>query len=207
MEQTYPVLPLRNFVLFPGLMTTIQSPDPYLGQLLKEVPQYGNRFLVSLMIREDEYFYQTCSLASIEEVESAENGLYQLTIRGLSKFFVEDCPKTDPIIYGQGKALQDYYKDEEQAYAQAVALSKLVKRFIFLTSSKPESLLQAVSFITDPNILTNFCCHYFMENPYEKQEILQILDVNRRLKKVDAFLNDLVQAEIKNHEHMNNVVY
>lgn len=201
MEQIYPVLPLRNFVMFPGLLTTIQTSDPYVGRLVQELPKHGNQFLVSLMIKDDEYFYQTASLVLMEELETLENGTYQLTIRGLEKFFVDHCPSNEPVMVGQGKIIRDYIMDEDQIREDSMRLSKLIKRYIFLTQVKPEAMLQAVSFITDPSILSNFCCHYFLESPYEKQEYLQILNVNRRLQKVAVSLEELVEDKIKEHSH------
>ena len=199
MEQTYPVLPLRNFVMFPGLLTTIQTADPYVGRLLNELGQHDSKFLVSLMIKDDEYFYQTACLVQMEELETVENSTYQLTIRGLEKFFVEHCPHSDPIMVGKGKVIRDYVMDEDQASGDSMRLSKLIKRYIFLTQAKPEAMLQAVSFINDPAILSNFCCHYFLESPYEKQEYLQILNINRRLQKVANSLEDLVEEKVKEH--------
>lgn len=201
MEESYPVLPLRNFVMFPGLLTTIQTADPYVGRLIHELSRYANRFLVSLMIKDDEYFYQTACLVQMEELEALDNGTFQLTIRGLEKFFVDHCPASEPIMQGHGKIIRDYVMDENQVREDSMRLSKLIKRYIFLTQVKPEAMLQAVSFITDPSILSNFCCHYFLESPYEKQEYLQILNINRRLQKVAVSLEELVEEKVKEHSH------
>ena len=199
MEQTYPVLPLRNFVMFPGLLTTIQTGDPYVGRLIQELERHESKFLVSLMIKDDEYFYQTACLVLMEKLETVDTSTFQLTIRGLEKFFVDHCPLSDPIMVGKGKIISDYVMNEDQAHDDSMRLSKLIKRYIFLTQAKPEAMLQAVSFITDPSILSNFCCHYFLESPYEKQEYLQILNINRRLQKVANSLEDLVEEKIKEH--------
>ncbi|MEE2925470.1 MAG: LON peptidase substrate-binding domain-containing protein [bacterium] len=199
MEQTYPVLPLRNFVMFPGLLTTIQTADPYVGRLLNELDHLNKKFLVSLMIKDDEYFYQTACLVLMEELETVDASTFQITIRGLDKFFVDHCPLSDPIMVGKGKIIRDYVMDEDQAHDDSMRLSKLIKRYIFLTQAKPEAMLQAVSFITDPAVLSNFCCHYFLESPYEKQEYLQILNINRRLQKVANNLEDLVEDKVQEH--------
>ena len=199
MEQTYPVLPLRNFVMFPGLLTTIQTADPYVGRLLNELDHLNKKFLVSLMIKDDEYFYQTACLVLMEELETVDASTFQITIRGLDKFFVDHCPHSDPIMVGKGKIIRDYVMDEDQAHDDSMRLSKLIKRYIFLTQAKPEAMLQAVSFITDPAVLSNFCCHYFLESPYEKQEYLQILNINRRLQKVANNLEDLVEDKVQEH--------
>ena len=102
-------------------------------------------------------------------------------------------------MVGKGKVIRDYVMDEDQANGDSMRLSKLIKRYIFLTQAKPEAMLQAVSFINDPAILSNFCCHYFLESPYEKQEYLQILNINRRLQKVANSLEDLVEEKVKEH--------
>ena len=202
MSRTYPVLPLRNFVMFPGLLTTIQTTDPYILSLLPETDELDGEFLVSLMVKHDEYFYQTTCLSRVEEVDLSQAPLIQLTLRGISKFQVDTCPSTEPIIFGEGTTLHDYYRNQDDARKDALKLGKLIKRFIFLDESRPDALLQAVSFISDPNILTNFCCHYFVEDPYEKQEFLQILNVNKRIKKALEFLENKVNEKVKSDKNV-----
>ena len=199
MDATFPVLPLRNFVMFPGLLTTLQTADPYLITLLSETDKFDGRFLVSLMIRDEEYFHQTCCLSQLEEVDFSQPGMTQVTIRGLNKFFVDGCPSTEPIIFGEGKQLKDYLRDREKAAKDALVLGKQLKRFIFLDQGSPDAMLQAVSFITDPDILTNFCCHYFIEDPFQKQDYLEILNVNKRLTKLIDVLETMIQERLKSH--------
>jgi ATP-dependent Lon protease len=202
MNQIYPVLPLRNFVMFPGLLTTIQATDPYILSLLPETEELDGEFLVSLMVKHDEYFYQTTCLSRVEEVDLSQAPLIQLTLRGLSKFQVDTCPSTEPVIFGEGNILEDYYKSQDEARKDALRLGKLIKRYIFLDEARPDALLQAVSFISDPNILTNFCCHYFLDDPYEKQEFLQILNVNTRITKALNFLEIKVNKKIKSDQNI-----
>ena len=185
--------------MFPGLLTTLQTADPYLARLLGETDKFGGQFLVSLMIKDEEYFHQTCCLSKLEEADFSQAGLTQITIRGLQKFFVDKCPGTEPTIFGEGKVLRDYLKDREKAEKDALILGKQLKRFIFLDQTSPDAMLQAVSFITDPDIITNFCCHYFIEDPFLKQEFLETLNVNKRLIRLIDLLEDMIQEKLRSH--------
>jgi ATP-dependent Lon protease len=185
--------------MFPGLMTTLQTTDPYLISLLSETDSFDGHFLVSLMIKDEEYFHQTCCLSKLEEVDFSQPGMTQVTIRGMSKFFVDQCPSTEPVIFGEGKELRDYYRQRENAEKDALSLGKQLKRYIFLDQTKPDAMLQAVSFITDPNILTNFCCHYFIEDPFEKQSFLESLNVNKRLSRLKEVLERMIREKMRSH--------
>ncbi len=195
-QHTYPVLPLYNLVMFPHLITAIQTNDPYVQGLLGETSRSNGEFITSLMLEDGEYFHQVGCLVRLEEIEQTDNGMVQITIRGLRKFFIENCPTTQPIVYAEGHYLQDYYESRNQAENSALKLSKLVKRYIFLTNSQPEAMLQAVAFITDPAILSNFCAHYFMENAPHKQDILQSLNIGKRVDEMIQFMSDQVQDKI-----------
>ncbi|PCJ20042.1 MAG: hypothetical protein COB02_05430 [Candidatus Cloacimonadota bacterium] len=199
-----PVLPLRNFVMFPGLLTSIQTNDPYIVKLLSEIHKFDGEFITSLMIKEDEYFYQTGCLVHLEEIEIAEQGMSVLTLRGLSKFFIDECTTSEPIIMVKGKCLEDYSKETKKSSLACTELSKLLKRYIFLSHPKPQSMLQAVSFINDPDILTNFCAHYFFKDPYEKQDLLHVLNIDKRLDLICKRMKGMIQEQLKstNQSHI-----
>jgi len=184
-------------VMFPSLSTTIQTNDPYVHSLLSDISRSNGEFVTSLMVREGDYFHQTGCLVQLEEMESGEHGLIQLSIRGLRKFFIEGCPTTTPVVYGQGQFLQDYYENRHSANSLSIQLSKLLKRYIFLANASPESMLQAVAFITDPNILSHFCANYFLEDPFAKQDILQTLNIDRRLRQMIEHMEEKIQIKAR----------
>ncbi|MCO4782365.1 MAG: LON peptidase substrate-binding domain-containing protein [Candidatus Cloacimonetes bacterium] len=197
---TLPVLPLRNFVMFPGLLTSIQTNDPYIVKLLGDLHKFEGEFVTSLMIKEDEYFYQTGCLVSLEDIETGENGMSVLTLRGLSKFFIDECISSEPIIMVNGKTLTDYSENSKATKSACNELSKLLKRYIFLSHPKPQAMLQAVAFINDPDILTNFCTHYFFEDPYEKQDLLHILNIDKRLDLINRRMKTMITTKLQSTE-------
>jgi len=110
---------------------------------------------------------------------------------------IEGCPTTTPVVYGQGQFLQDYYENRHSANSLSIQLSKLLKRYIFLANASPESMLQAVAFITDPNILSHFCANYFLEDPFAKQDILQTLNIDRRLRQMIEHMEEKIQIKAR----------
>lgn len=200
--ESYPVLPLPGLVIFPELMTQIQTQDPYLRHLLPEIGRFDNQFIVTMMAKEGEYFFQTGCIVKLEEIEETPNSGVLFTIRGISKFYIEHCPITHPVIYAQGHRLKDYFGNETEAKRNAVNLSRLLQRYIFLTQKNPEPILQAISFMAHPAVLANFCAHYCIEDPAERQNFLQTLDINAAISEAAKRLRRLVDNKMKeNGEH------
>jgi ATP-dependent Lon protease len=203
MADAYPVLPLPSVVMFPNLMTQIHTADPYLDLLHEEIQRFDNQFITTMMVKNGDYFYQTGCLVKLEAIEEGPQGTKIMTIRGLQKFFIEQCPITHPVIYAEGKLLSDYCKDENRAVQDALHLTKLLQRFIFLTQNQPEPLLQAVSFMNEASMLSNFCAHYVLDDATEKQEFLQTLNINKRLgwatRMVEGAISDKLKEQTAHH--------
>lgn len=201
-KESYPVLPMPGLVIFPELMTQIQTQDHYLRHLLPEIGRFENQFIVTMMAGEGEYFFQTGCIVQLEELEETPNAALLFTIRGINKFYIEHCPITHPVIYAQGHKLHDYFSNAEEAKKNAINLSRLLQRYIFLTQKTPDPILQAISFMTNPAVLTNFCAHYCIENPAERQNFLQTLDINANIVSAAKKLRSLVDAKMReNGEH------
>jgi ATP-dependent Lon protease len=199
MSDTYPVLPLPGLVMFPNLMTQIHTSDPYTQGLKEEIQRFDGKFITTLLVHEGDYFYQTGCLVQMEDFQEDGRGGVVLTIRGLDKFFIEECPITHPVIYAKGKVLKDYSKDKTQANHDAVKLTRLLQRYVFLTQSEPDPILKAISFMSEPSILANFCAHHCYDDAAEKQEFLQTLNINKSVTSAIDAVDKAIQKKLKEH--------
>lgn len=202
-----PILPLRNTVLFPGVVIPITVGRDKSIKLIQEAYK-GNKIIgvnsqkdVSI---EDPVFTDLNpigTIATIIKMLKMPDGSTTAIIQGRKKFRLREGVQSDPYIKATFEEIAEIEPDKED------------KEFIAMFSTLKESSLQiieqspeipseasfAVRNIESPSFLVNFVSSNMNATVAEKQEILEIGDLKSRATKVLELLNrELQMLELKN---------
>jgi len=209
-----PILPLRNAVLFPGVVIPISVAREKSLKLLKEA-NAGNRLIgavaqIDIMMEEPEVkdLYKVGTVAKILKILEMPDGSKSVIIQGQSRFTIEKQLAHEPFIRAAVSVLpeQNEIKDVSKFDALVASIKDEATEIIRLSSSIPEEAAFALKNIDSSVFLINFIASNSEFDIPNKQTLLEINDIEERGLKMLEFmaievnklrLKDDIQSKVK----------
>lgn len=201
-----PILPLRNTVMFPGVVMPITVGRQKSLQLVQEVYR-GNRLLGTVAQKDGSIddptkddLYQIGTVAQILKILEMPDGTTSVIIQGKKRFEIVDYTQEFPYFKAKINSMEDIRPQEDTVEFSAIigSLKDLsIKIAQFSMHVSPEASF-AVKNIENSTFLINFICSNTDIKVEEKQLLLGISDVKERGVQAISFLVREVQmAELK----------
>lgn len=182
-----PVLPLRNTVLFPGVVIPITVGRERSIKLIEDV--YKKNKILGAVAQLDasveepslDDMYKVGTVAQILKILEMPDGSTSVIIQGRKRFILNDILTDKPYHVARISSLKEA-TDEPRKEAEAVAasLKDLAIKIIKLSSNIPTEATFAVKNIESPSFLINFLSSNSEMKLKEKQKILEMNNVVER---------------------------
>ncbi len=202
-----PLLPLKNTVLFPGVVIPITVGRNKSLSLVKDVYQ-GDKILGALSQKdaeiddpEEKDLNQVGTVAQILKILEMPDGSTSVIIQGKRRFMVKEIVKTDPYFKANVELLEDKRpgKSDKEFVALVQSLKDISLKIIKLSSNIPQEASFAVKNIESSEFLINFICANSNVEITEKQTLLEFPGLKERSTKLLELLTKEVQMlELKN---------
>ena len=204
---TVPILPLRNTVLFPGVIIPINIGRKKSLQLIQEANKRGD--LIGCIAQKDtdieepnfDDLYKVGTVASIVKILEMPNGTTTAIIQGKKRFLLEDILYSDPYHVGKISLKQEEAIPENDPEYNAIAesLKDMASKIVRYSNEVPKEANIALRHIESMLFLINFISSN-TDVPYKnKQELLEIDNLKgRALKLLEILSQQLNLLELKN---------
>jgi ATP-dependent Lon protease len=191
-----PVLPLKETVVFPQSMAPLAIGQERSIRLIDDVVS-GERLLVLIASRDGEIdnpswddIYDIGTVALVHKMIRVPDGTLRILVQGLERVKLEARLDTDPYLLGEFSALPDVLVETPEVEALTRNVQGLFTRIIGLAPYLPEELRLAAANVDDASAL----CHLVASTLRtikleERQQILEEVDVEQRLRTVSAILS------------------
>lgn len=202
-----PILPVKNTVLFPGVVIPITVSRQKSIKLVKKAYK-GDRVLgviaQSKATSDDpniDDIYKIGTVAHILKMLVLPDGNTTIIIQGKSKFEIIDFTQKEPFITAKIKVIKDNFPSrlnkEQKALVQSIKESSL--KILKLNPEIPKEAQFAIDNIETPSFLTHFLSSNLNVEVTEKQGILELSDgIERAHKLLGYLLKEIQLLEIKN---------
>ncbi|MEX2604139.1 MAG: endopeptidase La [Gracilimonas sp.] len=196
-----PILPLKNTVLFPGVVVPITVGRDRSLALVKEAYE-GDKIIGVVTqknedIEEPEYkdLHTIGTVAQILKLIKMPDGSKSIVIQGKSNFRVKKFTESTPYFKAD---VEPYTKDMDIAGLELDASVRNIKetasKIINMSPNIPSEASIAVNNINSPVFLLNFISSNLNVSVSNKQELLEIRKFSDNLDKVMEFLEKEVQV-------------
>jgi ATP-dependent Lon protease len=201
-----PILPLRNTVLFPGVVIPITVGRDKSLRLVQEVYK-KNKILGAVAQKngtiedpELEDLYQVGTVAQILKILEMPDGSTSVIIQGRKRFILEDLLTDKPYHVAKINPLEDQEeKPGGESKAVAAALKDLAIKIIKLSSNIPTEATFAVKNIESPSFLVNFLASNSELGLKQKQDLLETNSVSKRgFILMESLSKEVQMLELKN---------
>jgi ATP-dependent Lon protease len=194
-----PILPLRGTVLFPELILPIMVGRNKSVKLIDEAME-GDRIIGVVTQYSSEVedpdsseLYDIGVAAHLVRMVREVDGTQRVIVQGLERIKIARYIQDDPYFLAEVKVLHDEEATGVEIDALVMNLKNLFQKAVELAPHLTVELKNMVMHIKDPCILADIISSNLNINPSEKQEVLEIINVNDRLNKVHLLLTREVQ--------------
>jgi len=202
-----PILPLRNTVLFPGVVIPITAGRDKSIQLIKEANK-GNK-IIGVVAQKNEGvenptindIYKVGTVARILRMLKMPDGNTTVIIQGKKPFEVDSFVQEEPYIKAVTKKRVEDRSEEKEPEFEAIidSIKDMAIKIIKENPNLPSEASFAISNIESKPFLINFVSSNMNLKVEEKQELLETENLKDRalltLKKMDV---ELQRLELKN---------
>ena len=202
---TLPILPLRNTVLFPGVVLPITVGRDKSIKAVNDA--YKHDKLVGVLAQkdvnvEDPEPQDLCSIGTVARIVKLikmPDGGTTIIIQGKRRFEIGSIVSEDPYFRASVRLLVDEEAEEGDDFnAYISSIKDLATQIIQLSPNLPTEASIILKNIESPSFLINFVSSNLNSDLKEKQGLLEIQDVPKRAEKLMHILQRELQfAELK----------
>lgn len=203
-----PLLPLRNTVLFPGVVIPITVGRDKSIKAVNDA--YKSDKLVGVVSQKDSLIEEPeitdlvkiGTVAKILKLIKMPDGGTTVIIQGKKRFQIDEITSQDPYFKARITILQDEeQKDDNDFEAMVSSIKELAGQIIMLSPNMPSEATIILKNIENPSFLIHFVSSNLNSNILEKQKLLEIQNLKER---AEVLLN-LLQTELQYAELKNKV--
>jgi ATP-dependent Lon protease len=195
---TLPILPLRNTVLFPGVITPINIGREKSLRLVQDAYKQG--LLIGVVAQREmhtenptrEDLYETGTLASVLKLLEMPDRTTTAIIQGKRRILLEDILYDEPYHVGKVAMKQEEHapEDDEEYDAIADSLKETTMKIVRFSGNIPDNIgMMAVKHIESVFFLINFVSSSTDIDYRDKQQLLELDHLKERAIKLLELLN------------------
>ena len=208
---TVPILPVRNLVLFPGVVSPILIGRDSSKIVIQKAEKKGE--LIGVVCQRDpevdvplqEDLYKTGVFAKVMKLLTLPNGNITAIVQCHSRLQLNQITKTSPYLEGKVETLTDLDPEKrDREFKTAMEdLRDLVNDYINVSEDIPDEASFAIKNITNDILALNFVCSNMPFPVKEKIKLLEMESVKERLFNVMKIINREInlqnlKADIRN---------
>ena len=206
MPDVLPVLPVRNTVLFPGVVIPITVTRDKSIKLIKEAYKGDKTIGVVAQLDpniDDPAFDQLNSVgtvATIFKILQMPDGSTMIIIQGKTRFKLLEQLQTDPYLTATVAKLEEIRPDTDEEFeAMVESIRDLSMQIIKLSPNIPTEASVAIKNIESTPFLINFVSSNMNAEMAYKQKMLETLNLKDRAKMVlEQLMQELQMLELRN---------
>ncbi|MDC0014146.1 endopeptidase La [Flavobacteriaceae bacterium] len=207
LPESVPILPLRNTVLFPGVVIPITVGRDKSIQLIKDANK-GDKVIGVVAQKDQEVedpsivdVFPLGTVAQILRVLTMPDGNTTIIIQGKKRFEIQQLISEDPYIKAKIKSVSEEKTVQETSEFNAIveSIKDLALKIIKESQNIPSEASFAIKNIQSHSFLINFVSSNMSLTVQEKQEILSTANIKERALLCLKYMNlEYQKLELKN---------
>ena len=204
------ILPVRNTVLFPGVVLPITVGRTKSVKLVRKAYKGDRKIGVVAQLNNDiddptsEDLYKVGTVAKIIKMIVLPDGNTTIIIQGSKRFEIEEIISEDPFFVAKVKPLKEKFSKKGKKEINAIirSLKDTAGKILSLSPEIPQEAQMAMDSIADPDFLTHFLSSNLNVEVQDKQKLLEINDgLERATLLLEYMLKEVQMLELKNEIH------
>jgi ATP-dependent Lon protease len=206
LNASYPVLPLRDIVVFPHMIVPLFVGRDKSVRALEEVMADDKQILLASQMDPSEDdpqtdgIYRAGVLANVLQLLKLPDGTVKVLVEGQNRVRITEYVENDNFFEARAEYLTEMPGDPASITALVRTVGEEFERYAKVKKNIPEEALGAVSDADAPAKLADLVAGHLGIEVNQKQELLETLSVSERLEKVYGLMQgemSVLQVEKK----------
>jgi len=195
-----PLLPRRDTVVFPKLLSQLMVMRPSFQHALEEAISNDHKIVV--LARKNTHqrefgvddLYSVGTVATVGRLLKLPDGSANVWLQGETRVKILEVSQTEPFYKARVLPIEEEPNDSLDVQALMRAVLALFEKAVQLSSNLSDEMYIAAMNADDPGWLADLICSTLNLDLEKRQDILEILDVEERLKAVNLHLAQEVEV-------------
>ncbi len=198
LSPSYPVLPLRDIVVFPHMVVPLFVGRERSVRALEEVMADDKQILLASQIDasvddpSSDGIYKVGVLANVLQLLKLPDGTVKVLVEGRTRVRITEYLPNDSHFEARAEVLPEESGDKHAVEALVRSVGDEFERYSKLRKNIPDEALSAIAETRDPGKLVDLVSGHIGVDVDKKQELLETLVIAERLEKVYG----LIQGEM-----------
>ncbi|MBR6232106.1 MAG: endopeptidase La, partial [Alphaproteobacteria bacterium] len=202
----YPVLPMRDMIVFPGVVVPLFIGRDKSIAALENAEQTHRQILLLAQIDAESDtpytgdLYKVGTLANILQTLKLPDGTIKVLAEGVQRAKVLDWTQSEQFFEAHAETLPDKESDMAKVEVLTRSVTEQFEMYVQLSNYIGPEALVAVANIKDPERLTNIIAAHLAIKIEEKQKFLEAPNLAKRMEDLFALMEkelDVMQVERK----------
>lgn len=189
-DRVYPVLPLRDIVVFPGMIVPLFVGREKSVKALEEVMRDDKHILVVTQknAQDDDpapdQIYETGTIATVLQLLKLPDGTVKVLVEGLSRATIDRYLQTVDYFEAEASVLPEPVEDTTELEALARSAGTEFENYVKLNKKISAEVVAAVGQIENHSKLADTIASHLVIKINEKEDLLSTLSVAERFQKI-----------------------
>ena len=196
LPEEVPVMPLPGALLFPYALLPLYIFEPRYRQMLEHSLTNDRMFSVALVRpnrpewKTSADFFHISTVGLVRACVERDDGTSHLILQGLRRVRFRQFVQEQPFPIARIEPLPSAGAVSLQTDALGAKVLELYDRFKGSGRQLPAKLDRYLSDLSDPEMLADLMASTFISDPLRRQEVLEELSINQRLRLVIQYLRE-----------------
>ena len=187
---TYPVLPLRDIVVFPHMIVPLFVGREKSINALEDVMQEDKQVFLATQknagVDDPSYddVFEIGTIGTILQLLKLPDGTVKVLVEGTHRAKIKKYLNNDKFFEAEAEKVEDRNDDSQEQKALSRAVVTQFEQYIKLNKKIPPEVLVSVNQIDDASKLADTIASHIAVKIQEKQELLELGSVSERLEKI-----------------------
>jgi ATP-dependent Lon protease len=195
-NQRFPILPLRDIVVFPHMIVPLFVGREKSVRALEEVMSHDKQIMLvsqrdaALEEPKPEDLYTTGTLGTVLQLLKLPDGAIKVLVEGSTRAEIVQLAETDSYLQADVRFPEETHAENEN---EMKALSRTTLQqfedYIKLNKKIPSEVMVSLSQVEDPGKLADTIASHLVVSIEDKQELLELTSVAERLERIYGMMN------------------
>ena len=188
--ENYPVLPLRDIVVFPHMIVPLFVGREKSVKALEEVMKDDRQILLSSQIDpsvdepQQDGIYKVGVLANVLQLLKLPDGTVKVLVEGKTRVKIISFIENNHFFEARASEIRELSGDETATKVLLRSVAEEFSRYAKAKKNVPEEALSSIAGATDANKLADLVAGHLGLEIEQKQDLLETLSTSERLEKV-----------------------
>ncbi len=195
-----PTLPLRDIVVFPGMIVPLFVGRDKSIKALNEVMKSNKKIILITQKNAEiddpsvEDLYSFGCESKILQLLKLPDGTVKVLVEGFERIKIQECKNDDEFLTSAIEIVKDKIDSKEDSLAFSIAIVRKLEKLTNLNKRISSELFTSLKQQKDPSKIADHIAGQLNISIFEKQKLLETIDLKERLEKLMEHINNEINV-------------